>query len=311
LLYHGDAISADVPNCGDPMKVTIVIPTFNRASDLSELLDSILKQTTKPLEIIIVDDNTPNDTTRVVSESYATRFEKMDGTLIYAKNPRVNSLTISRNIGVNLARGDIVMFFDDDMILSDNYIEKILEVFKMHPDALGVQGWIPSIERKKKKASFLFRILNTIFFGPSTRDKCRLFSYPTVLTQVINCEALCGGAMAIRREVFSEFVFDENLKKHSFMEDDLFSYSIFQKYPKALFITPFAKVIHKKSQIERPVDKQTERVKEQYRRYVLVRLFGKKGHLLYFWQSIDIVLVRTITNIAKRYKMKVAPAIQK
>jgi GT2 family glycosyltransferase len=220
--------------------------------------------------------------------------------LTYVRNQRENSVAICRNLGVKLSSGDMIMFFDDDMLIREHFIEKILEVFKMHEEALGVQGWIPSSAR----TPFPFRILKTIFFGPTMRDRNRFLGnfYPTVLTQVINCESLCGGAMAIRRKVFDEFAFDETLKKQAFMEDDLFSYSIFKKYPNALFMTPFATGIHKKSQSARTVSTQTQRLENQYRRYVFVKLFGRaRGNLIHFWQSIGFLLIRTIANLARRY----------
>jgi glycosyltransferase involved in cell wall biosynthesis len=284
------------------MKVSVVIPTYNRAFDLSKLLDCLLKQTTKPFELIIIDDNTPNKSIKNLCELYRTSFKEINCALIYARNQRENSVAICRNLGVKLSSGDIVMFFDDDILIYEHFIEKILEVFKMHEEALGVQGWVPSLRR----TPFPFRILHTIIFGPSMRDRNRFLGtqYPTVLTQVINCESLCGGAMTLRRKVFDEFAFDETLKKQSFMEDDLFSYSIFQKYPNALFMTPFARAIHKKSQSARTANTQTQRLEEQYRRYVFVKLFGKKGNLLYFWQNIGFSLERTITNLARRYKTK-------
>jgi len=42
------------------MKVSIVVPTYERPNDLADLFDSLLKQTVKPLEVIVVDDTTSN-----------------------------------------------------------------------------------------------------------------------------------------------------------------------------------------------------------------------------------------------------------
>ncbi|MGD6850561.1 MAG: glycosyltransferase family 2 protein [Candidatus Bathyarchaeia archaeon] len=285
------------------MKVSVVIPTYNRAKDLSVLLDCILKQTTLPLEIIIVDDNTPDNSINDVFNSYKLQFGKLDCDLKYARNVRENSASISRNVGLRLASGEVFMFFDDDMFLFDDYIEKIIDVFKIHPEALGVQGWIQSSGISNKRQNLPFMILHKIFLlGQATRDSCNLFSYPAILTKIINCQALCGGAMALRKEVFKEFLFDENLKKHSHMEDDLFSYSVYQKYPDSLFITPYAKCIHKHSSAGRVVGKQTDRTKNAYRRYVLVKLFGKKGNILYFWQRTGLVLEANIITIGKKIK---------
>lgn len=53
--------------------------------------------------------------------------------------------------------------------------------------------------------------------------------------------------MAFRREILRQFKFDESLKGYSYMEDLLLSHSIHKKYPNSLYITPYAKCIHKVS----------------------------------------------------------------
>lgn len=268
------------------MRVSVVVPTYYRAADLSELLDSLLRQTVKPLEVIIVDD-TPDNTISAICQAYTIKFEKIGSKLIYFRNPKTRSLTISRNLGVKLAKGEIIMFLDSDVVLYTDYIEKILEIFRMYPTALGVQGWIagPKIEKRGKLSQFLNKLF---FLDHEAKDSCKFLEYPTVLTRVINCERLSGANMSYRREVFTEFRFDENLQKYCFMEDVLFSHSIFKKYPNSLFITPHAKCIHKSSESGRVERKELERLKNQHRKYVLVKLFGLKGILLYCWQSLGI-----------------------
>lgn len=270
------------------MKVSVVVPTYYRADDLSELLDSLLRQTVKPFEVIIVDD-TPNNTISALCEEYKTMFESVGSKLTYIRNPRERSLTISRNLGVKLAGGELIMFFDSDVILHPDYVEKILEVFRKYPNALGVQGWITN--SKKGKLDRFSQILNRVFLlDRAAKDSCKFSEYPAILTKVINCESLSGANMTYKREVFDELKFDESLKKYCYMEDVLFSHSIFKKYPKGLFITPYAKCIHKSSEAGRIESKELKKLKNKHRKYVLVKLFGLKGLLLYYWQSIGITL---------------------
>jgi GT2 family glycosyltransferase len=268
------------------MKVSVVVPTYCRVDDLSELFGSLLKQTVKPFEVIVVDD-TPDDTISVLCETYKAVFESVGSKLIYVKNPRMRSLTISRNLGVKLARGELIMFLDSDVILHSDYVEKILEVFGKYPNALGVQGWI--LNSGKDKLDRFSQILNKIFFlDRSAKDSCKFSEYPAILTKIVNCEHLSGANMTYKRAVFSEFKFDESLEKYCYMEDVLFSHSVFKKYPKGLYITPYAKCIHKSSETGRVERKELERLKNKHRKYVLVKLFGSKGLLLYYWQSIGI-----------------------
>lgn len=231
------------------MEVSVVVPTYYRAGELCDLFESLLKQTSKPLEVIIVDD-TPNTTVYELCTLYKDRFKKNGVSLNYVRNPRDRSSAIARNVGAEVAKGDIVTFLDSDVVLFPDYIEKILEVFREHSNALGVQGWIVGlIKRRRRFYSVWFALIQTInrlsYCMYYTRDRCTWNSYPYVLTKTINCEGLLGCNMSIRREVFKEFRFDENLKGYAYMEDFLFSHSIFKKYPKALYITPHAKLIHK------------------------------------------------------------------
>ncbi|MCS7109631.1 MAG: hypothetical protein NZ903_02445, partial [Candidatus Micrarchaeota archaeon] len=126
-----------------------------------------------------------------------------------------------------------------------------------------------------------------------------LFEYPTFLTKIINCEKLSGANMTYKREVFSQFKFDESLEKYCYMEDILFSHLVFKKYPDGLFMTPHARCIHKSSETGRIESKKLEKLKNAQRKYVLVRLFGLKGLFLYHWQSIGIVIKQKIKGLKK------------
>ena len=295
------------------MKVSVVIPTYFRAHDLSELLDSILKQTVKPLEVIIVDD-TPNDSIRMLCQEYEKAFSKLNISLIYIKNPRGRSSAIARNVGAERARGDIIMFLDSDVILMPNYIEEILRIFNEKKGAVGVQGWVvptwlTSLKRRwlasKNKRNLLLRyLLDQLirkFFICSrySKDECRFKSYPIILTKVINCERLYGCNMAFKREIFNRFKFDENLKGYAYMEDTLLTYSLFKEFPHGLYMTPYAKCIHKRSNEGKELNERWESHLNWCRKYVLTKLFGWKGVIIYYWQTIGIKLLELKAKLGR------------
>ena len=121
------------------MKVSVVIPTYFRPNDLSELLESILMQSIKPLEVIIVDD-TPSNVIEEIYEAYDSKFKRFNIKLAYVRNYKERSAAIARNIGACTAKGDIVLFLDSDVVLHPRYMEGILKVFEKKENALGVQG---------------------------------------------------------------------------------------------------------------------------------------------------------------------------
>jgi len=290
------------------MRISIVIPTYYRARDLSALLDSILKQTVKPMEVIIVDD-TPSDDVKVVYESKKELFSKKGIDLIYIRNPRKRSSAIARNVGASVARGEVILFLDSDTIIAPDYIENIIQVFQRFPNALGVQGHILIKDIPKTMIDRIkFIAINTIrkmFMLPRLSiNSCNLFEYPLFLTNVINCQWLSGSNMAFRREVFDEFKFDENLLKYAYMEDLLFTYSLYRKYPQGLYITPYAKIIHKWSEegrLKAPIEHPHVR---SCRKYALSKLFGVKGLLIFVLQELGLVvlfILSMLTSLKHRH----------
>lgn len=272
------------------MKISVIIPTYYRQEDLAELFDSLLLQTCKPSEVIIVDDTPTADIADLCNKFYG-QFKEQNVSLIYCRNQRKRSSAVARNVGVEKSSGGILMFFDSDVILFPDYIEKILQAFKEKPQALAVQGWI--INFKRKKFYYIRQVFYKIFFmNHHVKNSCRLFEYPSTLTKIVSCEALSGANFAVKREVFNEFHFDESLLGYAYMEDLLFSHLLFKKFPGRLFITPHAKCIHKVSQIGREEKDKIEIHKRTCRFYVLTKLFGLKGTLLYNWQNIGLTILK-------------------
>lgn len=87
--------------------VSVVIPTHNRSSYLKNAINSVLNQTYTNIEIIVVDDNS-TDNTKLVVESFNNSKVR------YIKNHKNLMAAGSRNVGINLSQGEIVGFLDDD-----------------------------------------------------------------------------------------------------------------------------------------------------------------------------------------------------
>ncbi|WP_447888394.1 glycosyltransferase [Serratia fonticola] len=100
--------------------VSFVICTFNRADYLERCLDYLTRSYNKNFEVIVVNGPSTDDTSSVV--------ERWRDKIIYADNP-VRNLSISRNIGSNLASGDIVAFIDDDAMPFYDWCDCILAYY--------------------------------------------------------------------------------------------------------------------------------------------------------------------------------------
>jgi len=106
------------------MDISVVIPTYNRANTIERAVNSVLNQTYKPLEIIIVDDGS-TDNTRKVIESIKHPLVKY----LYKENGGAAS---ARNYGVQNACGNWVAFQDSDDLWREEKLKKQVEYFERH-----------------------------------------------------------------------------------------------------------------------------------------------------------------------------------
>ena len=239
--------------------VSVIIPTFIRMRELDEALTSILNQSYLPREVIIIDDSDSDNIEQLVF-ARQSQFCIKSVNLKYFKNHKMKSLTIARNLGVARSSSDIIMFLDDDVLLAEDYIKKVLDVFSAYPDARGVQGyWANDLKMSWK--DFLSNFCNRLFYGfYYEKNGCRVLpsfhqTYPYDLNKVIHCEWLSGCNCSFLRSCFNEFEFDERLKSFAPGEDLDFSYRIYKKYPHSLYITPEACLSHKASSVGRPTSR--------------------------------------------------------
>ena len=95
--------------------VSVIVPVYNTELYLEECIQSIVNQTYRELEIIIINDGSTDN-----SGSICRRWEKLDRRIKYIEKKNEGQ-GIARNIGIQLSTGDYILFVD-----SDDYIEKYL-----------------------------------------------------------------------------------------------------------------------------------------------------------------------------------------
>ena len=100
--------------------VSIIIPVYNVQTYLRECLDSILQQTYKNFEVILIDDGSKDDSLNLCEE-YARKDSRF--VVIHKKNGGVSS---ARNMGLQFANGEYVTFIDSDDSIDVNYIEAMV-----------------------------------------------------------------------------------------------------------------------------------------------------------------------------------------
>ena len=141
------------------MKLSIIIPTYNRSNRLSDLLYSLNNQnkTSFSWEVLVIDNNSTDDTKQVVN-SHVNR-SSISLRYIFEKNPGLHS---GRNRGAYEARGEYLAYLDDDMILSPQWIHGVDLLSNGKADAV-VGKILPKWEKKPPK--WLLSLFDNGTFG--------------------------------------------------------------------------------------------------------------------------------------------------
>ena len=107
---HGDASYGPIAN----PSVTVVVPMYNEADCIGECVQSLLQQEFSPLEVLIVDDGSTDESVSVC--------EKLNVTVL---TPEHLGPGAARNLGARHAKGNILVFADADMVLASDYVSKL------------------------------------------------------------------------------------------------------------------------------------------------------------------------------------------
>lgn len=191
---------------------SIIIPTLNEEVNLPILLGSIAKQTSKDFEVIICDSGS-KDKTKLNSQPFNKQLPS-----IQFVDGKFKNVSMARNHGASLAKGKFLIFFDSDVEIAYNFIEKIRE--HINNDYLDIL----TVWNRDKTNSLVGKII------------LGLLNWNMMLFQKIKPSAN-GPCMIIRKEIFNKIKgFDNTIV---FGEDfDLTQRACKQNAKFAVFPTP-------------------------------------------------------------------------
>jgi glycosyltransferase involved in cell wall biosynthesis len=172
--------------------VSVIIPCYNQAGYLAEAIESVFAQSYRRLEIIVVDDGSTDDTSRV-----ATKYP--DVTLISQRN---SGLSAARNAGIHASRGEYLVFLDADDRLLPVALETGTDRLNAHPDSVFAYGRYSLITEDGKR----------IPWSPSASAQGEPYLRPPYLRLLSRNYIGMHAAVMYRRTIFDEVgCFDTSL----------------------------------------------------------------------------------------------------
>lgn len=120
--------------------VSIIIPTYKSSNTLKRAVISVLNQTYKNIEVIVVDDNNPDTEHRTKTEAVMKEFEK-NSRVKYIKHERNKNGAAARNTGFRHSKGEYICFLDDDDVFLEKKVEKQVEFLQENGQFDGVYTW--------------------------------------------------------------------------------------------------------------------------------------------------------------------------
>lgn len=280
------------------MTFSIIVPTKDRPADLQNCLKSIVRQTVLPLEVIVVDASSDNISIANRNNAEKIMADKKVKLIYIHSEPGVNK---QRNLGADNASGDIIFFLDDDVVIKEDYCEKILEVYKLKGDQNlgGVQGcslnyYHPSrINNVFRKLFFMTRI--------SENERSRFlpsmgYVYIEQPKEIIEVESLPSLVCSYYRSVFNEFRFDESFDRCTDLE---LSYRVSRKYK--LYQTPYASAYHHHSKSTHLSIRQLNKLYIIYTHRLVKKHLPRKmaNWLAYYWSVVGEVILSTVKSFAR------------
>lgn len=109
-------------------EISIIIPVYNSSKYIKSCLDSILNQTFKNFEVIIIDDGSTDNSYDILKE-YSTK----NTSIKLFKNSN-HGVSFTRNYGISLAQADYLCFIDSDDWIDENYLENFYNVIQLNPE---------------------------------------------------------------------------------------------------------------------------------------------------------------------------------
>ena len=199
-------------------KVSVIVPVHNAAATVEACVRSILEQEAPGLECILIENHSEDDSLPV-----CRRLAASDARIRLAVC-REAGVSAARNLGLELATGDIIGFCDADDLLEPGAVGTVVSLLRSHPEALGVIGAFYTGENTPEGIRKQYR-----------GRKCRSLSAKKAIMLTVDSRTVMGSVWNkyYRAEAAKRFRFDPSL---SYCEDTHYNVSLLSAFPGARLV---------------------------------------------------------------------------
>jgi len=279
-------LDQDLEPASQSMTISVIIPTKNRPKDLHRTIDTLLVQTRRPDEIVVIDQ----------SCSPCLAEGSLPVPLVYIHAPYLSGLTEARNLAMTRATGDIWLFLDDDVVLEQQYLEQLLLAYT--PDVTGVSGIITNYNRP----GISRRLFEAVFVKGSFHDDRQPAYWNSQRLRNLGPQRvrqLGGGLMSFRAEAIRDMRFDTNLTGGCLAEDIDFCARLHRG--SILLIAPAARLSHERSEIGRTTAHWLD-AHAQSSAYMHLKNWnrGLADYLCFAWLRVGYLIIATLGSFKHR-----------
>ena len=224
--------------------ISVIVPTLNRNKEILFFVNTLKRQTMSVHELIVVDAGEPSD----LQSQLELSLQDTGIELQYATSEAGTSL--QRNVAIDICKGDILFFFDDDILLEPDYIEQTMKCFELEysPPVGGVLGTFTSsytTSKAKELYSKIFRITHSIEGNQAKLMATGAVQWLIRPSEIVRVPVCSGGRVAYRKECFDDERWSTFLPGYTMSEDVEISFRLSKKW--TLLQNPEALLYHDKS----------------------------------------------------------------
>ena len=179
-------------------KITVIVPVYNVENYLNKCLDSIIKQTYKNLEIIVVNDGS-TDNSGTICQEYAQK----DNRIIYVEKEN-GGQSEARNMGLDRMTGSYVTFVDSDDWVEADYVETLYQKITEYQADIAVGNYYSYNEQE---GIFCFHIFGSSYYE-KVYDNVSIFENFYESEHMKNFALICVGGKLYKSDLFRELRFE-------------------------------------------------------------------------------------------------------